>query len=38
MFPSGFVPGKDDSEAYVRLYDDPNFTLAERISSLDLSM
>ena len=38
MFPAGFVPGKEEVRDYVRLYEDPGFTLADRINAVDLSM
>ena len=37
MFPVGFVPGKDEAEAYRQLYTDPAFTLERKIESIDLS-
>ena len=37
MFPSGFVPGKDGAEVYRHLYSDPEFTLEDKINSIELS-
>ena len=39
MLPPGMMPGKNEIEKYIQLYeDDPEFTLADRIEDFDSSV
>lgn len=38
MLPPGIMPGKDEREKYIQLYEGPEFTLCDRVTSFDSSV